>query len=53
MDILKLILLLFGISRYLVFLDPVHYGRLAMMKPCWLEIVPRDAPLFLWVNRAT
>lgn len=45
MDMLKLILLLLGISRYLVFLDTMHYGRLAMMKPCWLEIVPRDAPL--------
>lgn len=44
-DMLKLILLLLGISRYLVFLDIMHYGRLAMMKPWWLEIVPRDAPL--------
>lgn len=51
-DTLKLIPLLFGSSRWLFFLEPTRYGRLAMVKPCWLEVIPRDAPLFLWVNRA-
>lgn len=31
----------FGISGYLIFLDPVHCGGLAMTEPCLLEIVPR------------